>query len=427
MTPAKLLTVFALSLILSGCSLFTGGQPDPVTIKYWGTWDSATVMNQIRQDYKLIKPHVDIEYQKQPQQQYRETIEARSQTGDGPDVFQFHNTWTPMLVRELAPIPESVISQSEFQENYFTTVFTDLRNSAKEFVGAPMGVDGLGLYWNEDLFQAAGVLTPPATWQELAQTAARLTVKDRAGNIRTAGIALGTSSNVDHFSDILGLMVLQNGGDLRRPTDQQSADALDYYVHFAKGEDRVWDEAMPPSTIAFYSGSLAMYLGPSWRAAEIKRENPQLKFKVAPVPQLTDGSVAWASYWAVGVSSKIKDKDKQKEAFEFLKYLQKDETLIKLYSESAKTPGRLIGMPYPKKELAKKLASDPISGAYVTFAPFMHSFPMASNTFDNGLNDQIIAAYKEAVDEAFKRTSSEKALETVAQKVAEIFRNIGSL
>ena len=127
------------------------------------------------------------------------------------------------------------------------------------------------------------------------------------------------------------------------------------------------------------------------------------------------------------MSSKIKDKDKQKEAFEFLKYLQKDETLIKLYSESTKTPGRLIGMPYPKKELAKKLASDPISGAYVTFAPFMHSFPMASNTFDNGLNDQIIAAYKEAVDEAFKRTSSTKALEIVAQKVAEIFRNIGSL
>ena len=83
MSPAKLLIIFAFSLILSGCTLFKGGQPEPVTLKYWGTWDSATVMNQIRQDYKLIKPYVDIEYQKQPQQQYRETIQARSQTGDG--------------------------------------------------------------------------------------------------------------------------------------------------------------------------------------------------------------------------------------------------------------------------------------------------------------------------------------------------------
>jgi len=427
MLPLKLLTIIAFSLFLSGCTWFTGGQPEYITLKYWGTWDSATVMNQIRQEYKQIKPYVDIEYQKQSPQQYRETIEARIQSGVGPDIFQFHNTWTPMLIEELSPIPQSVISQQEFQANYFQTIFSDLRNSGKEFIGAPMGVDGLGLYWNEDLFQAAGVIGPPATWQELAQTAAKLTVKDRAGNIRTAGIALGTSTNVDHFSDILGLMILQNGGNLKRPTDQQSADALDYYTHFAKGGSRVWDDAMPPSTIAFYSGSLAMYLGPSWRAAEIKRENPQLKFRVSPVPQLTDGSVSWGSYWAVGVSSQIKDKNKRAEAFEFLKYLQKDSTLIKLYSESAKTPGRVIGMPYPKKELAKQLASDPIAGAYVTDAPFMHSFPMASDTFDNGLNDQIIGAYKEAIDKTFKGTPPSKVLEDTAKNLAEIFQSISKL
>lgn len=420
----KLLIIITFSVFLSGCSLITGNQPEPVTIKYWGTWDSATVMNQIRQEYKLLKPHVDIEYQKQPPQQFRETIEARVKSGDGPDIFQFHNTWTPMLQDIFAPIPENVISQEEFQRNYFPAVFKDLRNSEKKFIGAPMGVDGLGLYWNEDIFQAAGVLAPPRTWQELAQTAAKLTVKDRAGNIRTAGIALGTSTNVDHFSDILGLMVLQNGGDLRRPTDQQSTDALDYYVHFAKGENKIWDEAMPPSTIAFYSGSLAMYLAPSWRAAEIKKENPQLKFKIAPVPQLTDGSVAWASYWAVGVSNKIEDEHKLEETFEFLKYLQRDETLIKLYSESVKTGDRQVGMPYPKKELAKKLSSDSISGAYVTDAPYMHSFPIASYTFDNGLNDKLIAVYKEAVDESLKRNSSAKALEVAAEKITEVFQKI---
>ena len=417
MPQVKLLLVLFSTLIISGCSLFGSQSDEMVTIKYWGLADSATVMNQIRQDYKKIKPNVDIIYEKKSPQQYRETLEAQINSTSGPDIFQFHNTWTLMLAGELAPIPESVISQGEFKEHYYPTIFTDLRNSKKEFIGAPLGIDGLGLYYNEEIFQAGGISTPPSSWQELSQTAAKLTVRDTAGNIRTAGIALGTASNVDHFSDILALMILQNGGDLKNPIDARSADALEYYANFARSQNRVWDETMPPSTTAFSGGSLAMYLAPSFRAAEIKTANPNLKFKITPIPQLEGGNVNWASYWAVGVSSKTKF---QKEAFEFLKYLQQDETLIKLYSESAKTPGRLVGMPYPKKSLAQKLASDPIVGSYVVEAATARSFPMASRTYDNGLNDEIIKAYEDAVNEVLKSTPAEKALEKTAKKIAEV-------
>ena len=415
MSAIKLFTILIFSLIITGCSLINPQSDQPVTIKYWGLWDSATVMNQVREDYKKIKPNVDIVYEKKSPQQYRETLQAQIDSGAGPDIFQFHNTWTPMFAAQLTPIPEDLISQAQFKDQYYPTIFSDLRNTQKQFVGAPLGVDGLGLYYNEDIFQAAGISAPPNSWQELAQTATKLTVRDTAGNIRTAGIALGTASNVDHFPDILALMILQNGGDLKNPTDAHSADALEYYANFAKGENKVWDETMPPSTVAFTGGSLAMYLAPSWRAAEIKTANPLLKFKVAPVPQLQGGSTNWASYWAVGVSSKSKY---QKEALDFLKYLQADETLIKLYSESAKTPGRLIGMPYPKKSLAQKLATDPLVGAYVAEAPFMHSFPMSSRTYDNGLNDQIIKAYEDAVNQVLKGTPASKALETTAKNVA---------
>lgn len=425
MSRIKLLILIVFSVILSGCSLLNGQQEKQITLTYWGIWDSATVMNQIREDYKKIKPNVNITYEKKSPQQFRETLESQIASGKGPDIFQFHNTWTPILKEELAPIPQDVISQNEFKENYYPVVFNDLRNPNKEFVGVPLAIDGLGLYYNEEIFLSAGIAKPPATWQELVQTAAKLTVRDTAGNIRTAGIALGTAANVDHFSDILALMVMQNGGDLKSPTDRQTADALDYYVHFAKGENKVWDEAMPPSTVAFSSGSLAMYLGPSWRAAEIKIANPLLKFKVVPVVQLEGGSLAWASYWAAGVSARVKDKDTKKEAFEFLKYLNSDETLIKLYSESAKTPGRSVGMPYPKKELAQKLASDPIVGAYIIDAPFMRSFPMASQTFDNGLNDQIIKAYADAVDQVLSGTPAQKALETTAENVTKILQKFG--
>lgn len=412
-----IILILTSALVLSACSLLPGQKtPQEITLEYWDLWSTQTAVDTVINDYKKIKPNVTISYKKRTPQQYRETVENQINSEKGPDIFTFHSTWTPMLKEELDAVSSDVISQSDFKNNFYPVVFADLRVNGK-FVGVPLEYDGLALYYNEDIFKAAGITKPPATWTEFAQTAAKLTVKDSAGNIRTAGAALGTASNVDHFSDILGMMILQNGGDLRSPTDKQSADALQYFANFAQGPNRVWDETMPKSTIAFAGNNLAMYFGPSWRAIEFKNANPLLKFKAAPVPQLEGNKVAWASYWAEGVSAKSVNK---KEAWEFIKYLQSDEVLIKLYNESAKSPGRFFGEPYPKVSLATKLASDPIVGAYISQAPYARSFPMASRTFDNGLNDQIIKAYEDAINDVADGDQASKALETTAKNVKQI-------
>lgn len=406
------------SLILSACNRIPiAKQQDQVNLEYWGLWESSTVIDTIINDYKKVKPNVNITYRKRTPQQYRESLEAQIQSGSGPDIFRFHNTWVPMLKEELDEVPSTVVSQAEFKKNFYPVVFSDLRVNNK-FVGVPLEFDGLALFYNEEIFSAAGVSKPPRTWTEFAQTAAKLTVRDTAGNIRTAGAAIGSAQNVDHFSDILGVMILQNGGDLRSPTDKQSADALEYYTSFAKGPNRVWDQTMPSSTIAFAGGNLAMYFAPSWRAIEIKNANPLLKFKVAPLPQLEGGRVAWASYWVEGVSAKSLNKQ---EAWEFVKYLQSDEVLIKFYNESTKSPGRFFGEPYPKISLASKLTSDPIVGAYIADAPFAKSFPMVVRTFDNGLNDQVIKAYEDAVNVTLGGAAAKGALETTAKNIAKVF------
>ena len=420
MTLPKISALIILALILSACSLIGKTSDKIITITYWGLFDSATTMNQIINDYKKIKPNVNIFYEKKSREQYRESLEAQIKSGKGPDIFQFHNTWTLMLDDELNSVPNNVISPKEFKDTYYPVASFDLRNKDKKLIGIPLSIDGLALYYNEELFQAAGITAPPATWQQFSQTAAKLTVKDTAGNIRTAGAAIGTSTNVDNFSDILAVMILQNGGDPKSPTTQKSADALDYFVRFASGQNRVWDQTQPRSTLSFSSGTTAMIFGSSSKAAEIKNTNPLLKFKVAPIPQLEGSRVAWASYWALGVSAQIKDKKKLEEAWNFIKYLNQDQILIKIYSEESKDSARLIGMPYPKVNLAQKLASDPFVGAYVTDAPFMRSFPLASGTFDNGLNDKIVKSYDEAVKAVLGGTPANRALEKVSKDVQNI-------
>lgn len=416
-----LILLLVIPLILSACKILPFSKQESISLEYWGLWESPTVITSIINDYKTTKPNIDIVYKKRTPQQYREVLENQIEAGKGPDIFRFHNTWVPMLKEELAPAPADVISNSDFNKNFYPVAQSDLKLNGK-IIGIPLEFDGLSLFYNEDIFKAAGVTQPPGTWTEFAQTAAKLTVRDTAGNIRTAGAAIGTATNVDHFSDILALMILQNGGDPKSPIDAQSIDAVDYYTKFAKGENRVWDEAMPPSTIAFAGASLAMYFGPSWRAIEFKNANPLLKFKVALVPQLEGQEVTWASYWAEGVSAKSTH---IKEAWEFINYLQTDEVMVKLYTEAVKSPGRFLGEPYSKISLASKLATDPIVGAFISQAPNAKSFPMASRTYDNGLNDQIIKAYEDAVNSIARGTPTKNALETAAKNIDNIFGRYG--
>jgi len=380
-------------------------------------------MSQVIADYKKIKPNVSITYEKRSPQQYRESLQTQIQNGNGPDIFTFHNTWPVMLKGDLAPAPASILTAKALKDNYYPVIYSDMKNGQQQVIGLPTGIDGLALFWNKDIFNAAGIPNPPTTWQELSQDASLLTVRDSQGNIRTAGVALGTASNVDSFSDILGLMIFQNGGDPKNPAGKEGTESLEYYTAFAKGPSKVWDETLPSSTVAFAGGTLAMYFGQSWRAIDIKNANPLLNFAVASVPQLENGNTNWASYWATGVSAKSQN---TKEAWEFVKYLNDQQALINMYNEDSKSPGRFFGQPYPLKSMGEQLVTDPIVGAYIAQAPTMLGFPMASRTYDNGINDQIIKSYEDAVNSVLLGGDAATALDTVAKNVSTIFAKYNS-
>ena len=174
--------------------------------------------------------------------------------------------------------------------------------------------------------------TFPTTWNELRQIARELTIKDENGTVTQAGVALGRTENVDHWPEILGLMMLQNGVDLTKLTGKLAEDALDFYTIFSK-DDGVWDATLPSSTVSFAGGKLAMYFGPSWRAHEIRLQNPNLRFRTVSVPQLpkteaNEADVTYASYWAEGVWTRSKNKT---EAWKFLKFLSQRDNLSKDY------------------------------------------------------------------------------------------------
>jgi len=390
---------------------------EEVTLSYWGLWEPSSVMNQIIADYQKTHPKVKINYLQQSPKEYRERLQSALARGEGPDIFRFHNTWVPMIKNDLAPIPASIMDAATFERLFYPVARTDLR-FGNSYLGIPLEIDTLALFYNEEIFNTAGK-SPPKTWDEFRKVALELTVKDASGKIQTAGAALGITNNIDHWSEILGLMLLQNGADLSNPTTNLAEDALSFFSIFSRS-DRVWDETLPSSTYYFASGRLAMYFGPSWRVFDIKALNPSLKFKVISVPQLPGANLGWATYWVEGVSKKSPNLN---QAWEFLKYLSSKETLEKLYQEESKL--RLFGEAYSRTDMAESLRKEPYVGAFIEQASMAKSWYLCSRTFDNGINDKIIKYYEDAVNAVNKGQSIKSALATVAQGVTQVLGQYG--
>lgn len=368
----------------------------PVTLNYWGLWEPSSVMQGVIADYEAANPNVKINYSLQNVKNYRSRFLTASTQANPPDIVRIHNTWLPMLKKDLAPAPDTVLKVSDLAD-YYPIVQANFVSAGKIYA-LPMEVDGLALLYNEDILKEAGA-TPPSDWNTLRKLAFDLTKTNaETGIIERAGVALGTTGNVDNWSDILGLLILQNSGNPGKPTDSVVQQALTFYTLIST-EDKSWDSSQPNSVYAFATGTVAMIIAPSWQISEIKAINPDLSFKVAPVPVLPNtnassaGNAAWASYWAEAVPLASKN---SVEAWKFIKYLSTPAVLQKMYAGAVQI--RALGEPYPLVSLGSTLANDPLAGPYVTQGPKYKSWYLADRTYDDGINDEISKYYEDAIN-----------------------------
>jgi multiple sugar transport system substrate-binding protein len=398
-------------LVAIGFAIFTRffKTPEQTVLTYWGLWESEASMKPLFDEYVTAHPGIKIEYKMQSGQEYRERLQSALSQGKGPDIFRVHNTWVPMFRNSLTPIPADVYSAAEFEQTFYPTARYDLR-AGGSYLAIPLEYDGLAMYVNDDLFKVAN-LPVPDNWEDLRADAISLTLCDTPNGVCStnspvlvAGAALGTTNNIDHWQDIVGVLMLQNNVNLAapdNPTYKPAQDVLDYYSSFVK-KVRVWDSVLPSSTNMFADGKLAIYFGPSWRVFDIKLLNPSLHFSIHPLPQLPlsaerkEQPVTWSTYWAEGVN---KQSSHQKEAWELLKFLSSKETQPKFYQQGVSSK-REFGEPYSRVDLADSLKTNSLVWPFVQQAPYARSWYLSSFTHDgqSGLNAKISDLYAQAID-----------------------------
>lgn len=395
-------------------------KPKDITLTVYGLWEDEAVIKPAVDEFKKINPNVTINYKFQSSQNYRTRVSTQISENQGPDIFMIHNSWLPMFLKTLliTSAPENVFTMQEYQKLYYPIIADSFTKDGKIY-GVPRGIDGLVLFYNEEIISSAGI-TPPQTWDQFRDAAIKATVTEEGGKIKTAGAALGSVGNVDHWQDIIGLLFSQQpGAKLDSPNSQEGVDILKFYTDFTiDPKKRVWDRTWEASTQAFAAGKLAFYFAPSWKAHELRQINPQLKFKMIPPPQLPGKKVGYASFWGFAVSSKSQFKE---EAWQFLKFFTNDQTEKLLYQEASKS--RLFGIPYANVSLQPELVNDPLSGAVISQAPFFKSGYLVSSTRDQGLNEAISKYYEDALNAVLGGSDPGNVLETASKGIVKVLND----
>ncbi len=394
-----------------------------ITLTVYGLWEAEDLLKPAFEEYKKIHPNVTIKYELQRSINYRSRLQTKIANNEGPDIFIIHNSWLPMFLKTglLAPMPSTLLSYADFGKSFYPIV-KDTMSSGGKVYALPRGIDGLALFYNTELLDNAAV-SVPKNWKELADAAATIAVSGPDGKLATAGVALGTTNNVDHWSDIVGLLFMQMpGASLEKPNNAQGAEVLKFYTDFLNGTDVtnkkvVWDKTMSSSTEEFARGRLAFYIAPSWRASELRTRNPQLKFGIAPIPQLPNQPVVgWGTFWGYSVSATSAN---QQDAWEFINFLASSEMQKALYQQAASA--RLFGLPFSRTELQKEVQTDPMVGPFVNQGPIYKSWYLNSGTFDQGLNDNIIKYYEDAINGIVNEGKEpEGVLSTLEQGVDQV-------
>lgn len=235
---------------------------------------------------------------------------------------------------------------------------------------------------------------------------------------------MGVYKNVNHASDIVALLMIQNGTNMKniQATSQNASEALEFYTSFA---NNTWDASMDKALDVFARGNLAMYFGYSWDVFPIKTQNKALQFKVYPVPFIGETKLTIASYWVDGISAKSLH---QKEAKAFLKFLAQKQTQQKFFTEASKT--RDFGEPYARVDLGQTLKGNQLVYPFVEQAPFAVSTYFSSDTYDEsstnpGINARMNQYLQNAVNSVGDNTSAQSATDTLAKGVSQVLQLYG--
>ena len=265
---------------------------EEVTISY-GLWDSSQVpgIEQQIAAFNEVQPNITVEIQLTPWSDYWTKLQTAVAGGEAFDVFWLNSAWCPVYAAAGALVPlDGIFGEDGLNPDNYVQQVLDLYTYEGTRYASPREYDTIALFYNKDIFDAAGVDYPDDSWDwdKFREVAEQL--HDEANGVYGVGLNLGGQENYTNF-------VLQNEGRYLNEEldacvvadDVVAGEALQWNTQFFLDGLTPGPEIQQASSVSealFPGGVVAMLPGGSFRALAYHELMQQgLNIDVAPLPQ----------------------------------------------------------------------------------------------------------------------------------------------
>jgi multiple sugar transport system substrate-binding protein len=368
-----------------------GTSAHPVTITFWHGYNLAQDVKQIGSiiaDFESKHPNIRV---KATPNVSDDKLLQGLRGANSPDVVSSFTTNNVGAMCQGALIDlNPLLDKSKVDRNLFVKARLDYTQYKGRQCTLPLLGDAFGLYYNTDMFAAAGISAPPKTWSEFTRDAVKLT-KSSGESYQS----LGFMPSFRGYETTASTMLLQYqprwhaadgksalAGDpsvAKFFADMKSMQsALGGYSRLEKYRLGFGDEWSAQN--AFEVGKVAMQLDGEWRAPLIASDGSKVKFATAPLPVPDDRVDAYGMGPITGTVIGIASKSKQQAAaWELVKYLTTDTSaLVSFANEIRNLPTTIPSMNSPQ------LVDDPAFKSFVKIAG--NKYSAAAPTTANGGN-----------------------------------------
>ncbi|ANY09078.1 ABC transporter substrate-binding protein [Pseudonocardia sp. HH130630-07] len=282
--------VMAIALVVTSCSTGgSGGAADgpvtgPITLQTWALTPTYTeYLNGVIAEFEAAHPGTDVTLLDQPGEGYPVKLLSQASSGSLPDVVNLDPELAlPLAKRDLLqPLDEEALTGT-----YVGGAVDAFRFRGTDGVFAyPWYLNTDINYWNRDMFQRCGLNAdaPPSTTDELFTQAARM------AEACPDTYLMSRKPTITDFSRA-GVEILDPAGEQYVFADAPEAVALvERYAAAYR------DGLMPPSVLnsdylgnseLFTQSKVAWTTGGASALADIERDNPSLKGRIAVSPAL---------------------------------------------------------------------------------------------------------------------------------------------
>lgn len=312
----------AATTLLAACG---GGSNNSgqVTLSY-ASWDTeqAPGLRAMLDEFENQNPDIKVEMETTPWDQYWVKLEAATTGGNMPDVVTMHSSESyKYMSQDVLMGLNEVVEENNIDMNEFTEGLADFYTLEDELYAIPKDASVVGLWYNKEIFDNAGVDYPDDTWTWETLREAAIELTDESAGIYGFASHIGTETGYWPF-------IYQNGGEVFADDNTRSGlntpeaqEALAFYRDIAlvdHSSPTIQELQDPDKLSRFESGRLAMMVEGNWFAPGFLKNDYMVEnVSAAVLPKgkinatITNG-LGWAA------SSNTKHPDEVKKLMTFL-------------------------------------------------------------------------------------------------------------